>query len=208
MIREIHLVRHAPLTGVAGVVYGREARVDDNTPREAFENAAGGVERNAIWFASDYPRAIKTAGQLCAIANPDQIRVIGWLNKEPSLGEQNFGIWVGRRIADLEETDATFNAITGHAEGWEDMAPPGGESFNAFVARTAAGLEKLAQRARVRPVNAVAHGGTLRVGWLLATHGTPGEAMQVKVPHLSVLKLGYDDQKPESSRWQVISGPM
>lgn len=208
MIREINLTRHAPLANVAGRVYGYDAQLDDTTPREAFEAAASQLAPGgAIWVASDYPRAIRTAGRLCRIVNPDLVRVPGWLTTETLLGEQGFGTWVGQSQEALRAKDPVFRNVTAHVFGWEEMAPPMGESFNRLVVRVGRGLEKLASMARRGSVNAVAHGGTLRAALVIAGGATPDQAVNTRVPHLAVLKLGYDDAKPESSRWNVLTGP-
>ncbi len=191
-----------------GRVYGYDAQLDETTPRESFEAAASQLAReDAIWVASDYPRAIRTAGRLCRIVNPHLLRVPGWLTTEKLLGEQGFGEWVGQSQEALRAQDPVFRDVTAHAPGWEEMAPPMGESFNRLVARIGRGLEKLASMARRSPVNAVAHGGTLRAALVIAGGSTPGQAVNTRVPHLAVLKLGYDDAKPESARWNVLTGP-
>ena len=150
-------VRHAPVVGVNGVIYGANDVECDVSDEAQFKALADTLPSGAVWVTSRLSRAIKTAKAISEAG-----AAVGLDFPEPAieedLGEQNFGDWQGLSWDRMKETDAeTYDAF------WADPArsrPPGGESFTDLIARTGAVIERLTERHKGRDIVAVAHGVT------------------------------------------------
>lgn len=149
-------LRHAPTAAQA------EGRIPD-TEAEADVSAAARLAAlrrrlptRALWIASPTRRAVQTVKALTHV-RPLPI---------PALTEQDFGTWTGQRHADLWDSgDADYRAY------WDDPvnnAPPGGESYAAQFARTAAAIRDLAAEHAGLDLILVAHAGTIRAALTLA----------------------------------------
>lgn len=149
-------LRHAPTAAQA------EGRIPD-AEAEADVSAAARLAAlrrrlptRALWIASPTRRAMQTVKALTHV-RPLPI---------PALTEQDFGTWTGQRHADLWDSgDAAYRAY------WDDPvnnAPPGGESYAAQFARTAAAIRDLAAEHAGLDLILVAHAGTIRAALALA----------------------------------------
>ncbi len=118
----------------------------------------------ARWLTSPLRRASETAALLT-----DRRVVV-----EPRLIEMDWGLWEGRRGAELRAR-APAELAAGEALGL-DFRPPGGESPREVGARVQALVAELA--ADPAPVVAVCHKGVIRAALALAT----GWDMRTKPP--------------------------
>src|SRR5258705_7752493 len=123
------LIRHAPVDGPHGVIHDSDAPAD-TSDLASLARLRAQLPRTKLVICSPARRACETASALGLAPT-----------KEPAFREQNFGIWTGRRHAELaEQFGATYR------EFWFSPAsnrPPGGESFVEQITRVAAGLAAL-----------------------------------------------------------------
>ena len=149
-------LRHAPTAAQA------EGRIPD-AEAEADVSAAARLAAlrrrlptRALWIASPTRRAVQTVKALTHV-RPLPVA---------ALTEQDFGAWTGQRHADLWDSgDAAYRAY------WDDPvnnAPPGGESYAAQFARSAAAIRDLAAEHAGLDLILVAHAGTIRAALTLA----------------------------------------
>lgn len=149
-------LRHAPTAAQA------EGRIPD-AEAEADVSAAARLAAlrrrlptRALWIASPTRRAMQTVKALTHV-RPLPI---------PALTEQDFGTWTGQRHADLWDSgDAAYRA---HWDDPVNNAPPGGESYAAQFARSAAAIRDLAAEHAGLDLILVAHAGTIRAALTLA----------------------------------------
>ncbi len=181
-------VRHAPVVGVNGVIYGANDVDCDVSDTIHFKALAAALPQDAVWVTSHLTRAIKTAkaiseaGTAAGLDFPEPAI-------EEDLGEQNFGDWQGMSWDRMKETDAeTYDAF------WADPTrsrPPGGESFADQIARTGDVIERLTAEHAGRDIVAVAHGGTIRAALAVALELAPEQGMAISFDTLSVSILEH-----------------
>ncbi len=101
-------VRHAPVVGVNGVIYGANDVDCDVSDKAQFKVLAEALPLGAVWVTSHLTRAIKTARALAEAGLDFPEPTI-----EDDLGEQNFGDWQGLSWDQMRETDAEAKWATG-----------------------------------------------------------------------------------------------
>ncbi len=177
-------VRHAPVTGWDGIIYGDEDVSCDTSDRSRFEALAKALPDGAVWVTSHLARAVETARAIAEAGlpagNPIQV---------PDLKEQGFGDWQGQRWDDLRRADGGK-----YAAFWEDPAhnaAPGGESFADLMQRTGRAVEHLNGEQAGRDIIAVAHGGTIRAALALALEISPVRALGIKISNLSLTRIEH-----------------
>jgi len=194
-------VRHAPVIGVDGVIYGCEDIPCDTSDGERFTSLAAILPADAVWLTSNLSRTRDTAAAIFAAGMAGAGPRI-----EPDLAEQNFGRWQGRRWADVKSIgDPVYDAF------WRApavTAPPGGESFADLIARVDAAIARLTREHAGSDIVAVAHGGTVRAAVAVALGLPPINALAVKVDTLSLTRLDHIPDGPEAGRlgggWRVV----
>ena len=176
MTRELCLVRHGHCKR-SGTLLGQ---FDAPLTAEGFVQAqalaaqlAGcGAER---LVSSDLRRAVQTATVLAA-------RLDLSLETEPRLREISYGPWDGLTWAEIERLDPT--GASRKLADWTSWTPPGGEPFEAFLARVRGARVSLAA-APARLTVVVAHRGVNAVlsGQPLDTFQQHyGTALRVSLP--------------------------
>lgn len=159
----IHLIRHArPVK--TGVLWGS---VD--IPLLATPPPSSLLVQSV--FTSPLRRAQDTATALFPSASPLIL---------PALTEISLGEWDGNTWAEIVQRDSV--AAERKLEDWFGVTPPGGEDYNAILARARAALE-IIQRAP-HPAAIVAHVGINAIVWQLLT-GAP--AAQFRQDYLEVI---------------------
>ncbi|MBT3306392.1 MAG: histidine phosphatase family protein [Alphaproteobacteria bacterium] len=172
-------VRHAPVVGVEGVIYGSNDVECDVSNRADFDVLAKTLPKDAVWVTSHLSRAIKTARTIAeaGLDMPDPLI-------EEHLAEQNFGDWQGLSWDTMRETDPE-----GYATFWGDPTrnrPPGGESFADVIDRTGGVIERLNAEHEGRDIVCVVHGGTIRAALSVALGLSPVQGMSIRVDTLSL----------------------
>ena len=174
-------LRHAPVTAVAGRIYGQMDVDCDTADEQSFSALAETLPADAVWLITPLGRTRRTFDAIAAKTPlPDPI-------VEPALIEQSFGRWQGLSWDEMQSADPKI-----YAEFWVDptrLAPPEGESFAAQMARTRAAIDRLSDEHAGRDIVAVTHGGTIRAAVAMALDLTPEAAMAVVVDNLSITRL-------------------
>ena len=183
-------LRHAPvIADDPGRISGQldmPCRTDD---ADALRALAAALPAKALWIASHLSRTRMTAEALIrAGADGPPPRT------EPDLAEQNLGDWQGMTW------DEVYRVHGGASRDfWRDPGlhrPPGGESFDAVMARVGAAVDRLTKDHAGRDIIAVAHGGTIRAALALALDLTPRRALAIQVDTLSLTRLDHVDGPP------------
>ena len=172
-----HWVRHGP-THEKTFVGWRDVPADlSDTARLARLDAY--LPRDALLIASDLRRASATAD---AIAD-GRTR----LADDPGLREFNFGEWDGKHFAEIAATDPELSHAYWETPG--DIAPPGGESWNAAAARVSRTVDELTRRYAGRHIVAVAHIGVIMTQIQRALNTVPQDVIGYDIDNLSVTEL-------------------
>ncbi len=178
------LVRHAPVVGVKGRIYGADDVACDTSDSASFAALAGYLPADAIWLTSHLSRARKTY---------DAIRAAGLAAPEAAvvedLGEQSFGHWQGKSWSEMEETDPeTYTTF------WDDPTrnrPPGGESFHDQIVRVGRVLDRATAEHAGRNIVAISHGGTVRAALSHALELPPETGMAFSIDTLSLTVIEH-----------------
>lgn len=197
MITRWWWVRHAPVVGLNGVIYGGNDVPCDVSDSAAMAALAARLPEEALWVTSHLGRTQATAEAINAARGAAIAPLV-----EPDLAEQDFGAWQGRSFAELErDGDAVYHKF------WlapADHAPPGGESFAAVADRVAAVIARLTAAHAGRDIVAVAHGGTVRAALVLALGLEPEAALAVRVENLSLTCIEHVDRPEPGGDWRVV----
>ena len=194
------LVRHAPVVGVDGVIYGSNDVECDVSEAAHFQSLAETLPKGAVWVTSHLTRAVKTAQAIADAGHkmPDPLI-------EKNFGEQNFGDWQGLSWDQMRETDAqAYDAF------WADPTgnrPPGGESFVDLIDRTGAVIERLTAEHKGRDIVAVVHGGTIRAALSMALDLDPVQGMALRFDTLSISILEHVEDgllRGAGGVWRVV----
>ncbi|MBI2978465.1 MAG: histidine phosphatase family protein [Rhodospirillales bacterium] len=194
-------VRHAPVVGVDGIIYGADDVACDVSDAASFRALAKTLPGEAVWVTSHLTRAVKTAKAIAeaGLAFPEPV-------VERDLAEQSFGDWQGLSWDQMRELDQTS-----HDAFWQDPTrarPPGGESFADQIRRTARVIERMTTEHEGRDIVAVAHGGTVRAAVAHALGLAPEQGMAITVGTLSVSVLEHVKGgllRGRGGAWRVVS---
>lgn len=139
---------------------------------------------DAVVVSSDLIRARATAD---ALAGP-RLR----LPDDPALREFHFGDWDGLHWSEVAARDPELSRAYWETPG--DLAPPGGESWNAADARIEGAVRRLAADHAGGAVVVVAHFGTILTQVARAAGQTPAQALAQRIEPLSItdISIGAD----------------
>ncbi|MEP4197020.1 MAG: histidine phosphatase family protein [Aliishimia sp.] len=183
-----HWVRHGP-THAKNFVGWRDLPADlSNTDQIARLTAH--LPQDAVVVSSDLLRSVQTANAICA----DRPRLL----HQPMLREFNFGAWDGLHF----ETVAERYPLDSRAY-WEqpgDIAPPGGESWNAAAHRINVASDQLGRKYSDRPIVVVAHIGVILTQVQRTLGITAYEALSHKIDNLSVTEIDLRNDTPQVVR--------
>jgi alpha-ribazole phosphatase len=192
-------IRHAPVTGAEGRLNGRLDVDCDTSDERSFRALAAMLPGDAVSVVSSLKRTRQTFEAIAA-AGP---RVAEPLI-EPEFVEQSFGRWEGLSWAEMQARNPDV-----YAAFWENPtrnAPPGGESFEAQMRRTAAAIERLNTEFAGRDIISISHGGTIRAAVAHALGLTPEAAMAIIIDNLSLTRLSQVHDRllsPGRAAWLV-----
>ena len=181
-MRDWYWVRHGPTH--RNVMLGWTDVPADLSDLFALDRLNAYLPEFAVMISSDLVRATATADAI--------ERGRDRLPHEPSLREMNFGDWEGRHHAEVEREDP--DRIFAFWDDPGDVAPPGGESWNALSARVCGWVDKQSGNS---PVIVVAHMGVILTQVQRALGTSARAAFAHKIGNLSVTHLAYDGE------WQV-----
>jgi alpha-ribazole phosphatase len=193
-------VRHAPVIGVTGRIYGGDDVECDVSDVDACRMLATRLPTDAVYLTSHLSRAKKTLAAIrdAGLAHPEPI-------EEPHLGEQSFGDWQGRTWDEMQESDPeTYHAF------WQDpvrQRPPGGESFADQIARTGGVMQRYTADHPGRDIVAVCHGGTIRAALSHALNLAPETGMAFTVHTLTLTVLEHIPSgllRGNGGAWRIV----
>jgi alpha-ribazole phosphatase len=188
-------VRHAPVVGHGGAIYGNTEVACDTSDGESFRALARRLPAGALWVTSHLGRARETAAAIAAARNDATIEPL----VERDLGEQDFGDWHGRTHAELADDGVYHKFWTAPAH----HAPPGGESFASVIARVAAAIERITRAHAGRDIVAVAHGGSIRAALALALSLDAEAALAFRIENLSLTRIEHVAGPGPGGDWRV-----
>ncbi len=179
-------IRHAPVVGHGGAIYGQDDHDCDCSDVETFRRLAGILPREAIWVTSHLKRTQRTADSILEHlfdeAPPERLI-------EAALAEQHFGVWQGKSVEELNR---------GRDGAWHRFwlapaheAPPGGESFIDLTNRVVETIERLSDAHAGRDIVAVTHGGTIRAAVSLALGLEPERALSIAIDNCALTCLDH-----------------
>ena len=191
------LVRHAPVVGHDGRIYGSNDVPADVSDTATFRKLADSLPEDGLLVSSHLSRAKRTAEALV----DGGLRVAGHI-VEKDLGEQDFGDWQGRTWDDIS---AEEEAVGAH-KFWTapaSHAPPGGESFHSVIDRVAGVVERLTKHYSGRDIVAVIHGGSIRAALAHALNIDPEIALGFATENLSTTRLDHVSGDGAGGNWRV-----
>ena len=193
-------VRHAPVPGMQGRLYGSADVPCDTSDTEAFKALAAKLPADAVWVASNLSRTHDTAAAIRAAGLPAPEPLI-----EPDIREQDFGDWANLTWNEMQERQPNV-----YAKFWEAparSAPPGGESFADVVTRTAKVVDAYTAEHAGRDIVAVCHGGSIRGALAHALRLSPEMGMAVVVDTLSLTRVDHINGgmlRGKGSSWRLL----
>ena len=193
-------VRHAPVTGDEGRIYGQTDLSADVSDSRIFARLSELLPENPVLVTSDLQRTTLTADAIAqaGLALPEPI-------KEPAFREQHFGVWQGlKRDRFYKETGAKMHRF------W--IAPaferaPEGESFADLVARAVPAITRLTAEHAGRNILCVAHGGTIRAALAFALGLPPDKALALRTANCGLTQLDHilDENGDGAGVWRIVT---
>lgn len=193
-------VRHAPVIGDDGRVYGQTDLSADVSDSRIFARLSELLPENPVLVTSDLQRTTLTADAIAqaGLALPEPI-------KEPAFREQHFGVWQGlKRDRFYKETGAKMHRF------W--IAPaferaPEGESFADLVARAVPAITRLTAEHAGRNILCVAHGGTIRAALAFALGLPPDKALALRTANCGLTQLDHilDENGDGAGVWRIVT---
>ncbi|MET1028489.1 MAG: histidine phosphatase family protein [Dongiaceae bacterium] len=194
------LIRHAPVIGAAGRIYGQADLDCDCSDVSLFAELAMLLPVEPVWLVTPLRRTQATAAALHHALGHD---VAPAVEVEPDLAEQHFGDWQGMTYAELEaRRDGAYHRFW-HAPA--DHAPPNGESFKDVVARVARAIDRRTQAHLGRDIVAVTHGGAIRAALAVALDLDPERALGFAIDTCSVTRIDRIDGPGEGASWRIVA---
>ncbi|GJD48403.1 phosphoglycerate mutase GpmB [Methylobacterium crusticola] len=193
-------VRHAPVRGDGGRIYGGADIACDCGDAHVFAGLAPVLPGGAVWVASHLGRTRQTAEALWQARDFSRDGAAPVLTALPALAEQNLGDWQGQdRARFFAERQP---AAASHWFAPADERPPGGESFAELCDRVGGAIRDLTAEHRGGDIVAVAHGGTIRAAIALALGLPPQGGLAFAIENCSLTRLDHYDS-PEGAGWRV-----
>lgn len=171
-------VRHGP-THERAFVGWRDVPAD-LSDLAALARLSAALPEEAALVSSDLLRARATADALTA---PGRTR----LAHARALREFDFGAWDGETFDNVAARDPDLSRAFWERPG--DIAPPGGESWNAVAARVSGFVASLNERHE--HVIAVAHVGVIMTQLAVARGVDPQAAIAQRIDNLSLTRLDW-----------------
>ncbi|MBL9033514.1 MAG: histidine phosphatase family protein [Rhodospirillaceae bacterium] len=198
-------VRHAPVIGVNGRIYGQDDLDSDCGDETQFKLLANTLPKQAVWLVSHLKRTHQTASAIFAarVAETESAPLIA-----SDLAEQHFGDWQGLTYAELEaRRDGAYHRFW-HAPATE--RPPNGESFEDVVNRVAAAMDRITAAHAGQDIVAVVHGGTIRAALAVALGIEPERALGFAVDTCSVTRMDHFAQDAsvaatQGANWRIVA---
>ena len=198
------LVRHAPVIGVNGRVYGQDETEAVVTDEAEFKHLAGLLPHDAVWLVSHLRRTHQTASAIIAARVTETVPAPIITS---ALAEQHFGDWQGMTYAELEALRGADYRRFWHSPASE--RPPGGESFEDVVARVGGAMARVTADHAGRDIVAIAHGGTIRAALAVALGIDAERVLGFSIDTCSVTRMDHLDSvgagAPGGTAWRIVA---
>lgn len=157
---DFYIIRHAPVIGQKGVIYGDQADIDLKTTRERLPDLAALLPKPDVadWYCSGVDRACRSAMAV--------LEQQGYGDHEPSahegFREQDFGALIGKSHSEITKH---LNFVDGKIFS---PAPPSGEAIPDMINRVHEAIfdvKSKAERNHKKSVVVFSHGGTIRAAY-------------------------------------------
>lgn len=193
-------VRHAPVIGVNGRVYGQDDIEADCTDQAQFKHLAAMLPHDAVWLVSHLKRTHQTASAILAarVTQTVPAPVI-----TSALAEQHFGDWQGLTYDELDSRRGGAYHRFWHSPATE--RPPGGESFADVVARVGGAMAHITAEHAGRDIVAVVHGGTVRAALAIALGVDPERVLGFAVDTCSLTRMDHLDSAGQGAAWRIVA---
>lgn len=184
MLERLFLIRHAPVIGKSGLIYGDDADIDLDGQKPRINELADILPspKQSVWFSSGVDRAVRTAQAVLFSMKAPATEV----RPHIKFREQNFGSLLGQRYEDITE-HLTFVDGKIYAPN-----PPQGESIPKFIKRVGEGVADIRNSFSEQSSAVVfCHGGTIRAA-NVALNGLSEEAfLEIETPPLHVYEYRF-----------------
>jgi broad specificity phosphatase PhoE len=190
-------IRHAPVRGDEGRIYGQTDLPCDCSDARVFSSLAALLPRHAIWVTSHLARTHQTARAVLAAGNFEATQEI---QQDKDLAEQHLGDWQG-----LDRHTFLMNRKQEPDSFWyatADERAPNGESFADLVVRVGAAIARVIEAHQGSDIVAVAHGGTIRAAIAIALGLPPRGGFAFTIDNCSLTRLDHY-QGRGGSGWRV-----
>ncbi len=191
-------VRHAPVRGDGGRIYGQRDISCDCSDGVVFEALAQTLPKNAVWITSNLVRTKETAAAIRTAGHPDACAPVALAE----FAEQNLGDWQG-----LDRAQFFRDRRPSPSSYWFNdpgERAPNGESFVDLVERTRAGIETTIAAHRGRDVIVVAHGGTIRAALGVALGLPPSGMLSFMTDNCAITELDLLERDSDRG-WRVMT---
>ena len=183
---KFYFVRHAPVIGQEGKVYGDDVDIDLDSHKKILQNLSRSLPKtkNTLWLHSGVDRTLKT-GQ--AILNNRQEPYE--IKKCEFFREQNFGDLIGQKHADIKDH---LQWINGNMLA---INPPNGETLENLKERVHHAIihaRNMAQNDNCDDVVIFCHRGTVRAAHLIFNDLPIDDFINIDVPTLTYTMYNYD----------------
>ncbi|HVI89088.1 MAG TPA: histidine phosphatase family protein [Dongiaceae bacterium] len=196
------LMRHAPVIGADGRLYGQDDLDCDCSDTALFAAVARQLPAEPIWLVTPLRRTQATLAALrrAGVAAPlgDALSA----ETEPGLLEQHFGAWQGRSYAELEAQDG--EAYRRFWQAPADQAPPQGESFRDVIGRVRQALRDRSSLHAGRDIVAVSHGGAIRAALAAMLDLVPARALSFVIEPCSLTRFDQIRAADGAISWRIL----
>lgn len=186
--KHIYIIRHAPVVGKKGFIYGDDADIDLDSQVKRISELATLLPNPAqsLWYHSGVDRAHRTAKAVLSAMQYEGDPV----TPHQGFREQDFGELVGQKHEDITEH---LQFINGKIYA---PHPPKGESIVSFVSRTGAAISDVKQQAIGAGKDNIVifcHGGTIRAAHIFLSRLNETQFIDLDTPPLFAYRHGTDD---------------
>lgn len=194
------LIRHAPVIGAAGRIYGQDDLDCDCSDAAAFAELSRHLPADPVWLVTHLRRTQTTARALHQ-AGTGTAEIVPEI--EPDLAEQHFGTWQGLTYAELEARgDQAYRRF------WDspaEHAPPQGESFRDVIARVEQAIHRRTERHAGRDIVAVSHAGAIRAALAVILALDPQRALGFAIDACSITRFDHIRGPAGDVSWRILA---
>jgi alpha-ribazole phosphatase len=196
------LLRHAPVIGADGRLYGQDDLDCDCSDAALFAALARQLPVEPVWLVTPLRRTQATMSALRQADLAGSSAGIVSAETEPGLVEQHFGAWQGRSYAELETEGS--EAYRRFWQAPADETPPQGESFCDVIRRVGHTLNQRSSLHAGRDIVAVSHGGAIRAALAVLLDLAPMRALSFVIEPCSLTRFDQIRAADGTVFWRIL----